>query len=262
MSRLLIVEDEMVIAMLLEELVSTHGHEVVGQASTGKEAVEMARAFRPDLVLMDILLPGAMDGIAACELIRHELGIPSIFITGHTRDDLLRRASAVEHLGYIVKPFNEKQLLAVIELASARDQLEQSASGGNPLRSDPSLPVHPILAALEKRLERLERLIDQRGETGALQGEVLPEKRPDSGKEHMEEPGLARRILSRCSTLTPAETRVACLLIQGLTTKAMAELLCVSEGTVQRHREHIRKKLGLTARGQNLRGHLLSLLGG
>ena len=79
MSRILVVDDEAVIAMELEKMLLSMGHEVLGRASSGEEAVELARCFKPDVILMDITMPGKTDGIAAAEMIKRKLGISVIF---------------------------------------------------------------------------------------------------------------------------------------------------------------------------------------
>ena len=79
MNRLLIVDDEVIIATQLEERLTFMGYDIVGMASSGSEALEMAREFLPDLILMDIVMPGKLDGIAAAEKIQKEHGIPFIF---------------------------------------------------------------------------------------------------------------------------------------------------------------------------------------
>lgn len=117
MHRLLIVDDEVIIATQLEERLTYMGYDIVGMASSGREAVSMARELLPDLILMDIVMPGNLDGIAAAEQIRNELGIPFIFITAYTDRDLIERAKGLEPLGYILKPFQDEQITASIEIA-------------------------------------------------------------------------------------------------------------------------------------------------
>ncbi|MFC7610451.1 response regulator [Teichococcus aestuarii] len=82
--RVLVVEDEYFVALYAEDALASAGFEVVGVAATAEEAVEIARAERPDLVLMDIRLTGARDGISAAAEIRSSLGIPSLFATAHS----------------------------------------------------------------------------------------------------------------------------------------------------------------------------------
>jgi len=126
MARVLVVDDEAIITMQLEEHISSLGHKVVGMASSGEEAIEKARAAKPDIVLMDIVMPGKTNGIAAAKVIHEELGIPVIFITSYADDKIIQEVKKVNPYGYIVKPFNELELNANIELALSRKKTEES----------------------------------------------------------------------------------------------------------------------------------------
>ena len=117
MSKLLLVDDEFIITAELKALLEEEGYEVVGTASSGEKCVELARRLRPDLILMDIVMPGRLDGIAAAKIIKEELDIPVIFISAHTSKELIQRVKSVEPFGYIVKPFQERELKVVIDLA-------------------------------------------------------------------------------------------------------------------------------------------------
>ena len=116
MSRLLIVDDERVVTRGLEEDLTQMGYEVVGFASSGKEAIVKARILHPDLVLMDIVMPGAKDGIVAATEINAELNIPVVFLTAYSDLELVERAKWSEAFGYILKPVQYQQLRATIEM--------------------------------------------------------------------------------------------------------------------------------------------------
>jgi PAS domain S-box-containing protein len=126
MRRILLVDDEAIIATQLEERLVRMGYEVAGIASSGREAVDMAGRLLPDLILMDIVMPGEMDGIAAARLIRSEHRIPFIFLTAHTDEGLITRAKEVEPLGYILKPFQDAQITASIEIALHNDDMARN----------------------------------------------------------------------------------------------------------------------------------------
>jgi PAS domain S-box-containing protein len=111
------VEDEDIIAMDLENKLKGMGYAVAALASSGQEAVRKAAALQPDLVLMDIRLKGAVDGVAAAHQIRAQYDIPVIYLTAHADDYTLHRAKKTEPVGYILKPFEDKELHASIELA-------------------------------------------------------------------------------------------------------------------------------------------------
>ena len=115
--RILIVEDEAIIALDIGQQLARLGYETVGHASEGEEAVRMAGESRPDLVLMDIQLGGDMDGIAAAKLIRERHRLPIVFLTAFAADDILARAKLIEPFGYILKPFSERELRTVLEMA-------------------------------------------------------------------------------------------------------------------------------------------------
>ena len=122
--KILIVEDEALVAADLEERLNNLGYEVCGLADTGEGAVSDARSLRPDLVLMDIHLIGEKDGIEAACLIREANNIPVIFLTAHADDVTLSRIGLAEPFGYALKPFDERELKASIEVALNRQQAE------------------------------------------------------------------------------------------------------------------------------------------
>jgi len=109
MSKILIVHDEAYISTQLEEWLISMRYEVIGRASSGEASIDMARSLHPDLVLMDIVMPGKMDGIEAAEIIKKEVNIPVVFLAAYAEDDLIQRAKHVEPFGYIVKSFQEKK---------------------------------------------------------------------------------------------------------------------------------------------------------
>ncbi|MBT9493787.1 MAG: response regulator [Paucibacter sp.] len=115
--RILVVEDETLVARDIEQQLRELGYVSVGHASRGDEAIRMALALHPDLVLMDIQLAGAIDGIAAAQAIREQCGLPVVFLTAYAADDVLHRAKLTEPFGYILKPFAERELRTVLEMA-------------------------------------------------------------------------------------------------------------------------------------------------
>jgi PAS domain S-box-containing protein len=122
--KILIVEDEALVAADLEERLNNLGYEVCGLTDTCEGAVFEARSLRPDLVLMDIHLIGEKDGIEAASLIRKANNIPVIFLTAHADDVTLNRIGLAEPFGYALKPFDERELKASIEVALSRQQAE------------------------------------------------------------------------------------------------------------------------------------------
>jgi CheY-like chemotaxis protein len=125
MSKILVVDDEAIIVMQLEKRLSVMGYTVAGMAASGEDAVDMARRLQPDLVLMDIVMPGQMNGIEAAKIITKELDIPVVFVTSYADDAIIEKAKSARPYGYILKPFNELEIKAAIEVALFRKATEQ-----------------------------------------------------------------------------------------------------------------------------------------
>ena len=134
-ARIVIVEDESLIALDLSRRLPRLGYEVCGMATTGEEAVQKVAEVKPDLVLMDICLRGEMDGIAAAEIIRRNCNLPVIFLTANSDALTVTRSKTSRPSSYVLKPFKERELQIAIEMAllnhslqvelqAARDQLE------------------------------------------------------------------------------------------------------------------------------------------
>src|SRR5262245_31770918 len=119
-SKILIVEDEQIVALELRDRLARMGHEIVGVAVTGEDAVDQARRFEPDLVLMDVKLKGDMDGVEAAEVIGRSMDVAVVYLTAFADDRTLQRAKMTEPHGYIVKPFQDRELHVVIEVALYR----------------------------------------------------------------------------------------------------------------------------------------------
>lgn len=124
--RILIVEDEKLVAMDIERGLRALGYEIVAVADTGELAIERAESLRPDLVLMDIRLKGEMDGIEAARRIRERAFIPVVFLTAYADAPTVERAKAIAPHGYLGKPFDDRELHRVVELALARSAAERA----------------------------------------------------------------------------------------------------------------------------------------
>jgi CheY-like chemotaxis protein len=122
--RILIVEDERIVAEDLKRLLEKMGYAVTDIAADGAEALEKARAVPPDLVLMDIRLQGPMDGIETAERLHAEHDAPVSYLTAYADAPTLERAKATMPYGYILKPFDARALQTVIELALHRHEME------------------------------------------------------------------------------------------------------------------------------------------
>lgn len=124
-TRILIVEDEAVVALDIERRVRDLGYAVAGTAAAAEDALRIAARERPDLVLMDIRLRGIMDGIEAGRQIRSQWGIPVIYLTAHADEATLARAKETAPHGYVLKPFDEQKLRVALEVALARHERDQ-----------------------------------------------------------------------------------------------------------------------------------------
>lgn len=122
---IMVVEDELIVAEDLTRWLGSLGYTVAARAASGREAVRVCEAVRPDLILMDILLPGEIDGIQAADEIRRRFDIPVVFITASSDDATLARAKVSEPFGYILKPFDERGLYSTIEMALYKHKSEQ-----------------------------------------------------------------------------------------------------------------------------------------
>jgi CheY-like chemotaxis protein len=124
--KILIVEDENIIALNIKKKLKSFGYAVPAIVSTGEEAVKMAEIISPDLILMDIMLKGDMDGVKAAEEIKKRFSIPVIYLTAYSDDKVLDRAKVTEPYGYIVKPFKAIDLRSNIEMALYRHSMQKS----------------------------------------------------------------------------------------------------------------------------------------
>jgi PAS domain S-box-containing protein len=122
---ILVVEDEMVVSKDLAIKLTKAGYRVAGTVATGRAAVQAAEESLPDLVLMDIVLQGHMDGIEAARAIGQRFGIPVVYLTAYADEDILERARLTAPFGYLVKPYAERELRTTIEMALYKHGLEQ-----------------------------------------------------------------------------------------------------------------------------------------
>ena len=121
--KVLIVEDENIVALEIKSRLKKLGYMVPSVASTGEEAIRKAEAFLPDLVLMDIMLKGNIDGIEAAKQISQKMDIPVVYLTAYADNQTLERAKVTAPYGYILKPFEENDLRTSIEIALFNHQL-------------------------------------------------------------------------------------------------------------------------------------------
>jgi PAS domain S-box-containing protein len=124
--RILVVEDQRLIAADLENTLKKLGYIVVGNVPSGEEAVSASDRLGPELVLMDVRLGGEMDGIQTAEIIRDRFNVPVVYLTAYADEETILRAKKTTPFGYLVKPFNERELRATIEIAFYTHQMERT----------------------------------------------------------------------------------------------------------------------------------------
>lgn len=138
--RVVIAEDEAIIRLDLREILEQQGYDVVGEAGRGDDAVDLARALHPDLVILDVKMPG-LDGLSAARLITGERLAAVLVLTAFSQRELVDEARDAGALAYLVKPFQEKDLVPAIEVALAR---------------------HAEMVALERNVDDLEQRLEAR----------------------------------------------------------------------------------------------------
>jgi CheY-like chemotaxis protein len=124
--RILIVEDELIIALSNRSVVQKLGHEVAGVAVSGEEAVEKALALTPDLILMDITLAGSLSGVEAAIRIKEKLSVPVIFISSNTDNRTLRDARETAPYGFLMKPVSEQDMSVMISSVFEQPQQDRA----------------------------------------------------------------------------------------------------------------------------------------
>tara|TARA_B100001115_G_C15790788_1_gene389907 strand:+ start:119 stop:850 length:732 start_codon:yes stop_codon:yes gene_type:complete len=151
--KILIVEDEPMIAESLAEMLELMDHTVLSVAESGEEAVMQLMDHEPDLMLLDIQLRGKMDGVELARLIRQKYHLPFIFTTAYADEETLNRAKAEGPYGYIVKPYGVKDIMAAIEVAMSNYRLFQEIQGKEPVA--PMLLNDHLYLKVDQRLVKI-----------------------------------------------------------------------------------------------------------
>lgn len=125
--RVVLVEDEVIVAWDIAETVKRLGYTIAGMADTAEQAVRLAETLTPDVILMDIRLNGTLDGIEAARLIRERTGLGVVYLTAHADLATMERAAATQPLGYVFKPFSQEVLRTALLRASGAPE----PRGGN-----------------------------------------------------------------------------------------------------------------------------------
>lgn len=124
-TNIVVVEDESIVSKDIQQSLKKLGYNVVGAAATGERAIELVDEFKPDLVLMDIMLKGQMSGIEAAASIKERHSIPVIYLTAYADENTLSKAKVTEPYGYIIKPFKEVDIHTSIEMALYKHEKNQ-----------------------------------------------------------------------------------------------------------------------------------------
>lgn len=117
--RILLADDEAILRLDLREMLAEAGHDVVGEAANGEEAVKMARQLQPEFIIMDVKMP-VMDGLTAAKIIAEENIAPVLLLTAYSQQDIVEKASDAGVIAYLVKPIREDQLFPAMEIAAKR----------------------------------------------------------------------------------------------------------------------------------------------
>jgi len=176
--RILIAEDERIVAEDIKRSLERFGYEISAIVASGQAAIKKAKEGNPDLVLMDIVLEGALDGIEAAQEIRNQFKIPVVFLTAYADEHTLLRAKLAEPYGYIMKPFEDRELYAAIEITLSKyeteKKLKQSEQFSSSLLTNAPNPIIVIDPDTSMRYVNpaLERL------TGFSASEIIGVKAP------------------------------------------------------------------------------------
>jgi PAS domain S-box-containing protein len=149
--KILIVEDERIVAEDIKNSVQNLGYEVLAVTSLGAEAVKIAGELVPDLVLMDIKLEGDIDGIEAANEIRSLRNIPVVYLTAHADENTLSRVKVSNPSGYIIKPFEDKELKTTLELALYKSDMEKKLKDSEKWFSTTLMSINDAVIATDRR---------------------------------------------------------------------------------------------------------------
>lgn len=136
--KILVVEDEVMVAMTLEDTLEALGYEVAGTADNGRDAIRLAEEKKPDLILMDIRIRGDLDGIETADRIAETMDIPVVFLTAHSDEQTLMRALKTQPYGFLIKPFRERELYSNIEMAIHKHRVLKKRGESGDTRAGPT----------------------------------------------------------------------------------------------------------------------------
>ena len=232
-ARLFIVEDEWIVAADIARCLENAGFTVCGIAHRFDEARAAIGSARPDLALLDIALGDANDGISLARQIWADHAVPVVFVTAYADETILARASVPGVLGYLVKPFEDRQLLSTVRIAlSCASQVQEGEGYGS------------RLSAVERGLGDIAEIV-RRIDSATPRASGL---QPMSAPQPID--GAAAEFRSAVTTLSAREQEVLAGLLDNRRVSAIADALCISQHTVRNHLKAIFKKLGVRSQPQ------------
>ncbi|MCB0331278.1 MAG: response regulator, partial [Bdellovibrionales bacterium] len=161
--RILVVEDEAIVALDIEEELIKSGYQVTSVVDTGEDAIAAAEKEKPNLVLMDIVLSGDMDGVQAAAHIQDRYQLPVIYLTAHADEATLQKARVTTPYGYILKPFQESELKPAIDIAldrHKRDQARLASEGAATVNQRLFISEHLDISSAEEAFSQIQPLAD------------------------------------------------------------------------------------------------------
>lgn len=229
--RILVVEDEFILAMNIKENLQGLGYIVVDIVDSGETAIEKATQLRPDLVLMDIRLQGEIDGIQAAGEIWNFLQIPVIYLTAYSDKSTVEKATQTFTCGYIIKPFSQQHLYVAIQTALSIIKHKQSELALYKAYEDFKIKTQHYTTKLALANDEFKREI--------IKFSQLESKLPTTTEEYIFPTNKPS------SVLTLRQIQVLKLIAEGHSTKEIADLLNISTKTVEAHRVNLMKRLNI-----------------
>jgi DNA-binding NarL/FixJ family response regulator len=237
---ILVVEDEAIVAMDLVQRLGDLGYHVVGTVNSAEEAYAKTVELQPGLVLVDIALQGAGDGIEAAHRIRGKVDVPIVYLTAHADVATLERAKMTEPGGYLVKPYNERELHATIELALYRHDKERR------LRKMADTVVEAL-----NYIDDPVFMADEKGNLTFMNGPArqmlertgTPLDRASVLKMLSSRPANGHHLPKGMDTLSRREQEVLGWFLRGFGTATIGSRLHVSPQTVRNHLKNVCRKL-------------------
>ncbi len=218
---ILIVEDEWVVARDMQRCLEDAGYRVTGTVATPADALHQLETDPADLALIDIVL-GGEDGISLAAQL-HDRGVPFVYVTAHTDPETLARAKETEPLGYVVKPFDDRQLRSTIELALHTSErcTREAASAEQPRAT------RARVTALEQGMQKIADLVKELGLVA-----------PDADRHRPEVEAILGRLSAR-------ERQIVELLLASRRVPGIASTLGISPHTVRNHLKAVFRKIGV-----------------